>query len=205
MVDSKSGKPTSERRSNSVGRELAQLRRRNAEQLAQARERERRVDEALREYATATTRIAAADRAHDEKVRRLRARIDAVTAAYEETVEQDVMAQALAVRRIYDSGRTVRDLAKLLDISQRAVGRLLDRSRGSSETGSSRRAAAKLSTWAPSSQTEQAREELSDDDSGEGPAMTRAAAPGSAHDPGTASGGAMVPTWSVDGTVTERG
>lgn len=119
------------------------------------------------------------------------------------------MAQALAVYRIYDSGRTVRDLAELLDLSQRAVGRLLDRARSSKDGGASRRPAAEPSVGAPSSHAELARRHPADDGSDEQPALAGTAAPGRAEASEAASdgdgGGAMVPTWSVDGTPSVRG
>lgn len=208
-----SGKAKREPRSNRVGRELTQLRRRNAEQLAQARERERRIDDALRDYAAAATRIASAEQTHDAKVQRLRERIDALTASHAEAVGQDVAAQALAVRQIYDSGRTARDLAELLDLSQRAVGRLLERSRDVEESSDASESAAERSASAtdpsPAGQIPAMTAGAGSEDS-EAP---REATPGTANEPGgapdvgpagDAAADGAAPGWALDGPGEER-
>jgi len=209
MVRSDSGKSARDSRSNRVGRELALLRRRNAEQLAQARERERRVDEALRNYAAATTRIASADSAHEAKVRRLRERIEKLTAAHAEALEQDVRAQAAAVRQISDSGRTVRDLAELLDLSQRAVGRLLERSRDVNKPSDVSRAAAPTGMTSNGSSTQEHVSATPADAGSAGPESTRGAgdqaghAEGGPHGAGAAGDGA--PVWALDGAGDDPG
>lgn len=204
-----SGKAKREPRSNRVGRELALLRRRNAEQLAQARERERRVDDALRDYAAAATRIASAEQAHDAKARRLRERIDALAASHAEAVEQDVAAQALAVRQIYDSGRTVRDLAELLDLSQRAVGRLLETSRDVEQSGDASAAAAKWSMSAADPSPAEHIPVMTTDRGSADSGTPRDAAPGTANEPGGEqdvgnAGDDAAPGWSLDGPGEDR-
>jgi hypothetical protein len=209
MVRSDSGKPARDTRSNRVGRELALLRRRNAEQLAQARERERRVDEALRDYAAATTRIASADSAHEAKVRRLRDRIDKLTTLHAEALEQDVRAQASAVRQISDSGRTVRDLAELLDLSQRAVGRLLERSRDFNKPSEVSGAAAPTRMTSDGSSTQEHVSPRPRDAGSAGPGSARGAGDGAGHAQGgphdAGAAGAAAPVWALDGAGDDPG
>lgn len=210
MVSSDSGKPTRDSRSNRVGRELALLRRRNAEQLAQARERERRVDAALRDYAEATTRIASADSAHETKVRRLRERIEKLAAAHAEALEQDVRAQAAAVRQISDSGRTVRDLAELLDLSHRAVGRLLERSRDVEEPGDTSATAAPTQKTSVGPSTQEHVSATPADVGNEDPEGALGTGDGAGHAEGgphdvSEVGGDAAPVWALDGPGDDRG
>lgn len=210
MVRSSSAEPARDSRSNRVGRELALLRRRNAEQLAQARERERRVDEALRDYAAATTRIASADSAHEAKVRRLRDRIEVLTAAHAEALEEDVRAQAVAVRQISEGGRTVRDLAALLDLSQRAVGRLLEMSRDVGAPGDSRGVAEPTRTTSGGSSAQEDVSATSADAGSPGPSGADGTGDGAdntlrGQPAGGEAGGDAATMWALDGPGDDPG
>lgn len=125
MVDARQKAGRRGRQPNRVADQLTQLRQRNKEQQADARERERRVDEALREFVTAGSRVDAAEQAHTAKVRRLRARIDALDEQHAAAVADDMAARAQAALTIHDCGRTVGEVADLLGLSQRAVTRML--------------------------------------------------------------------------------
>lgn len=132
MVDARQRTGRRGRQPNRAADQLAQLRQRNNDQLADARERERRVDDALRGFVTAGARIDAAAQAHAAKVRRLQARISALDEQQAVAVADDTAAQAQAALVIHECGRTVGELAELLALSQRAVARMLRDARSGS-------------------------------------------------------------------------
>ncbi|HEX5116275.1 MAG TPA: hypothetical protein VFW65_13855 [Pseudonocardiaceae bacterium] len=99
-----------------MSQQLARARERNIRQLAEIREQEVRVDQALHDYVAATEQIAVADRACEEKVAQLEARISQVRAEHEGRVGDVRAAQASAVLAIHTAGRTVKQVAELLEL-----------------------------------------------------------------------------------------
>lgn len=142
MVDARQSTKRRARQANRVADRLAQLRERNNAQLAEARERERRVDEALREFATAGARIEAAEQSHANRVQRLQARIVALVQQQKDAIADDETARARAVLAIHECGRTVGELADLLALSERAVTRMLRDARTGATDTTGRRAPA---------------------------------------------------------------
>jgi DNA-directed RNA polymerase specialized sigma24 family protein len=99
-----------------VSQQLARARERNTRQLAEIREQEVRVDQALHDYVAATEQIAVADRECEEKVAHLEARIRQVRAERDERVADVRAARADAVLTIHTAGRTVKQVAELLEL-----------------------------------------------------------------------------------------
>jgi hypothetical protein len=114
---------------NRAADHLAALRERNEAQQEQALERERRVDQALRDYARAGARLAAADDAHAARVADLEERLARLQADHERAGRDDVLRQARAALTVHECGRTVADLAELLATSEKAVSKMLRRAR----------------------------------------------------------------------------
>lgn len=119
------------RQANRAKDHLAKLRARNEAQQQEALERERRVDRALLAYARAGARLDAAAGALERRVAELQERIERAQADHERDVRDDRLRQARAALDVHESGRTLAELAELLDVSERAASRLLRDARSS--------------------------------------------------------------------------
>lgn len=108
---------------------LQRLRKRNADQLEAQREAERRIEAALKVYVDADVSISTVERARDEKVAGLEQQIEQAREAAQERIEQIRAQQAVAVWQLNAAGRTVEQIAELLEVSQKDTRRLLSAGR----------------------------------------------------------------------------
>ncbi|MGH4011283.1 MAG: hypothetical protein ACRDTH_24505 [Pseudonocardiaceae bacterium] len=113
---------------------LQRLRKRNADQLEAQREAERRIEAALTAYVDADVSITAVERARDEKVTGLEQQIEQAREAAQERIEQVRAQQAVAVWQLNTAGRTVEQIAELLEVSQKEARRLLSAGRTAAES-----------------------------------------------------------------------
>ena len=121
------------RRPTEVAARLQRLRKRNADQLATQeaerqgdREAERRVRTALKAYAKADVSIRAVERHRDEKAANLVQQIKLAREVAQRKIDQLRQQQAMAVWQIRDAGRTVDQIAELLELPLQEARRLLD-------------------------------------------------------------------------------
>lgn len=117
------------RRPTEVAARLERLRKRNADQLEAQREAERRIEAALKVYVDADVSISSVEQVRDEKVAGLERQIEQAREAAQERVEQIRAQQAVAVWQLNDAGRTVEQIAELLEVSQKETRRLLSAGR----------------------------------------------------------------------------
>lgn len=129
MAGSETGQVRRTRRSTRVSRQLARARQRNNEQLARIRERERQVDQALGEYVAAAAEIDVAEAMCREKLEQLDRRVRQIRDERENRVAGLRGAQARAVLVIHASGRTVKQVAELLELSEKAARQLIGEAR----------------------------------------------------------------------------
>ncbi|MGH4009674.1 MAG: hypothetical protein ACRDTH_16245 [Pseudonocardiaceae bacterium] len=113
---------------------LQRLRKRNADQLEAQREAERRIEAALKVYVDADVSISVIERARDEKVAGLERQIEQAREAAQERIEQIRAQQAVAVWQLNAAGRTVEQIAELLEVSQKEARRLLSAGRTAAES-----------------------------------------------------------------------
>ncbi|MEY8042630.1 hypothetical protein AB8O55_24760 [Saccharopolyspora cebuensis] len=126
MVESTSTRGRRPRRSTRISQQLERARQRNADQLAAQREREQRVDDALAEFVDAGEHIATEETTCEEKVAALQRRIDQTRAASREKVAGEHARQARAALAIHEAGRTVEQVAELLELrSEKEARRLI--------------------------------------------------------------------------------
>jgi hypothetical protein len=122
------------RRSTEASRRLARARARNAAQLAEHRDAEKRVDAALREYLATSEKIADAEQKLADKL----AEQDRVRLRLAEQTERKVAAerhqQARAALTIHESGRTVEQVADLLEVSVKVARALIAAGREADDT-----------------------------------------------------------------------
>lgn len=126
------------RRSTQVIRKLERARERNNRQLAEARIREQRVDQALRDYFAATERIEVVERTYQEKIAQVEARIRQLRADCAAKVADVRAAQAWALVVIHGAGRTVKQVADLVDLSEKATRQLIGLGRNEADGSGSR-------------------------------------------------------------------
>lgn len=122
------------RRPTEAAARLERLRQRNADQLEAQREAERRIETALKVYVDADVSISAVTRARDEKVTGLEQQIEQAREAAQERIEQIRAQQAVAVWQLNGAGRTVEQIAELLEIPQKDTRRLLSAGRSVAES-----------------------------------------------------------------------
>lgn len=122
-----------ERRPTEVAARLERLRQRNAVQLEAQREAERRIEAALKAYVDADVSVSAVERDRDEKVTTLHRQIEQASEAARVKVEQIRAQQAVAVWQLNTAGRTVEQIAELLEVSQKEARRLLSTGRTAAE------------------------------------------------------------------------
>lgn len=121
------------RRPTEAAARLDRLRKRNADQLEAQREAERRIEAALKVYVDADVSISAVERARDEKATGLEKQIEQARDAAQERIEQIRAQQAVAVWQLNAAGRTVEQIAELLEVSQKEARRLLSAGRTAAE------------------------------------------------------------------------
>jgi hypothetical protein len=115
---------------------LRAARERHQKQRAAERDAEKRVDAGLRDYVKATERVAAAEAAVEGKVAELENRKAELDRRITETREGLVSKtaglrgqQAAAVLSIHEAGRTVEQIAELLDVPRKRTRALLNEAR----------------------------------------------------------------------------
>ncbi|WP_406690333.1 hypothetical protein REH65_31180 [Saccharopolyspora sp. ID03-671] len=137
MAESTSTRSRRPRRSSRMSQRLERARQRNADQLAEQKQREQRVEDALREYIEAGEAIATEDAACEEKVAALQRKIDALRAESQERVTGEHTRQAQAALAIHEAGRTVEQVAELLELrSDKEARRLIAAGRADAEASS---------------------------------------------------------------------
>src|SRR5918997_2752345 len=125
MVEDDTTKRWRARRPTEAAARLQRLRQRNADQLEAQREAERRIETALKVYVDADVSITAVERARDEKVAGLGQQIEQAREAAQDRIEQIQAQQAVAVWQLNGAGRTVEQIAELLEMPQKETRRLL--------------------------------------------------------------------------------
>lgn len=133
MVEDGTTKRRRARRPTEATTRLERLRKRNADQLEAQREAERRIEIALKVYVDADVSISAVERARDEKVAGLQRQIEQAREAAQDRIEQIRAQQAVAVWQLNTAGRTVEQIAELLEVSQKETRRLLSAGRTAAE------------------------------------------------------------------------
>ncbi|GGM67761.1 hypothetical protein GCM10012275_42960 [Longimycelium tulufanense] len=113
------------RRAPKVVRQLERARERNARQLAEQRQREQRVEQALGAFIAAGEQIEAVEQRLQEKVREHETKVSRLREAAEQKVSGARVARARAALAIHEAGRTVEQVADLLEVSQREARRLI--------------------------------------------------------------------------------
>jgi len=136
MVEDGTTKRRRSRRPTEAAARLERLRQRNANQLEAQREAERRIEAALKAYVDADVSIRAVERARDEKVTGLEQQIEQARDAAQDRIEQIQAQQAVAVWQLNAAGRTVEQIAELLEVSQKDARRLLSAGRTAVELDS---------------------------------------------------------------------
>lgn len=122
------------RRPTEAAARLELLRQRNAHQLEAQREAERRIEEALKAYVDADVSISAFEHDRDAKVAAWGQQIEQAREAARVKIEQIRARQALAVWQLNTAGRTVEQIADLLEVSQKEARRLLSTGRTTAES-----------------------------------------------------------------------
>lgn len=122
------------RRPTEAAARLERLRQRNAGQLEAQREAERRVEAALKAYVDADVSISAIESDRDEKVAALERQIEQARETARVKAEQIRAQQAVAVWQLNAAGRTVEQIAELLEVPQKDARRLLSAGRTAAES-----------------------------------------------------------------------
>jgi DNA repair exonuclease SbcCD ATPase subunit len=122
------------RRPTEATARLERLRKRNADQLEAQREAERRIETALQAYVDAEVSITEVERDRDEEIASLEEQIAQARAAAQGKIDQIRAEQAAAVWHIGDAGRTVEQIADLLEMPQKDARRLLSAGRRAAES-----------------------------------------------------------------------
>ncbi|HEY6424997.1 MAG TPA: hypothetical protein VIY28_17500 [Pseudonocardiaceae bacterium] len=129
MTEAGTTKRRRARRPAEAAERLERLRKRNADQLVAQRDAERRVEAALQAYVDADVSTSAVERDRDEKVLALERQIEQAREAARVKVEQARAQQAVAVCQLNAAGRTVEQIAELLEVTPQGVQRLLSAGR----------------------------------------------------------------------------
>lgn len=134
MTEEATTKRRRARRPTEAVERLERLRKRNADQLEAQRDAERRIETALKAYVDADVSTSALERDRDEKVAALERQIEQAREAARVKVEQGRAQQAVAVWQLNAAGRTVEQIAELLEVSQEEARRLLSAGRTAAES-----------------------------------------------------------------------
>jgi hypothetical protein len=113
------------RRPTEAAARLERLRQRNADQLEAQREAERRIETALKAYVDADMSISAVEHDRDDKIASLERQIEQARTAAQIKIEEIRARQAMTVWHISDAGRTLEQIAELLEVPQKEARRLL--------------------------------------------------------------------------------
>jgi hypothetical protein len=117
------------RRPTEAAARLDRLRKRNADQLEAQRDAERRIETALKNYVDLDVSISVVEQERDEKVSDLERQIEQAREAARLKVEQLRVQQAIAVWQLNSAGRTVEQIAELLEMPQKEARRLVSAGR----------------------------------------------------------------------------
>lgn len=132
-----SEEPTSKRRRarrpSEAAARLERLRQRNADQLQAQREAERRIEAALKTYVDADVSISTVERERDDKIAALEHQIEQIRETGRVKTEQIRVRQALAVWQLHTAGRSVEQIAELLECPRKEARRLLSAGRTAAE------------------------------------------------------------------------
>jgi hypothetical protein len=139
MVDQKATYGRRARRSTEVIRRLERARERNNRQLAAVRDREQRVEQALREYFAASEQADAVERTYAQRIERLEVQIEQLRAECAARLGDVRSGRARALFVVHESGRTVRQVAELVELSEKATRQLIGMGRCLPTTKRSRR------------------------------------------------------------------
>lgn len=123
------------RRPTEAAARLERLRQRNADQLEAQREAERRIETALKSYVDADVSISAIEHDRDDKITNLERQIEQARVAAQVKIEEIRAQQAMAVWHISDAGRTVEQIAELLEVPHKEARRLLYTGRTAANPG----------------------------------------------------------------------
>ncbi|GAA2798915.1 hypothetical protein [Saccharopolyspora taberi] len=135
MAESTSTRGQRPRRSTRISQQLERARQRNADQLAEQKQRELRVEDELREFIDAGDAIATEEASCGEKVAALQRKIDETRSKSQEKVAGEHARQARAALAIHEVGRrTVEQVADLLELrSEKEARRLIAAGRATAE------------------------------------------------------------------------
>ncbi|WP_460959123.1 hypothetical protein [Parasphingorhabdus pacifica] len=126
MTESTTTRGKRPRRSTRISQRLERVRQRNADQLAEQRAREERVETALGEFVEAGDAIATEEHACEEKVATYQRKIDELRSETQQKVADQHARQAQAALAIHEAGRTVDQVAELLELrSEKEARRLI--------------------------------------------------------------------------------
>lgn len=113
------------RRSTRVTKQLEQLRERETAQRAEEEDRRRRLDQGMRDYAAAAAVIADKEESAQRKIDGLRARIVRLEEEMGAALSESRDRQARAVLEIHQAGKTVQQVAELLNLSAKRTRQLI--------------------------------------------------------------------------------
>lgn len=113
------------RRSVKVSRGLNEARQRHLAQLAEQRDKEKRVDDALTAYYAAEQRIAEVKDEARRKIEPLERAIAQVHEREERLVAEQLAAQGLAALEIHETDLTVEQVGELIGLKEKAARRLI--------------------------------------------------------------------------------
>lgn len=113
------------RRSTEVSRELDAARDRYLAQLAEQRDKEKRVDDALARYYEAGLRISEAEEAASRKIEPLERAIAQIHEQREQLVTEQRAAQGLAALEIHETDLTVKQVGQLVGLKEKPARQLI--------------------------------------------------------------------------------
>ncbi len=134
MTESTTSHSRRGRRSTRISQQLERARQRNADQLAEQRAREQRVEGALAAFVEAGDAIAIEEASCEDKVAAYQRKIDELRAETQTKITDKHTRQALAALAIHEAGRTVDQVADLLELrSEKEARRLIAAGRAAPE------------------------------------------------------------------------
>ncbi|MGH3811784.1 MAG: hypothetical protein ACRDUV_04925 [Pseudonocardiaceae bacterium] len=149
------------RRPTEAAARLERLRKRNTDQLEAQREAERRIEAALKAYVDADVSISAVEQDQDDKVVGFERQITQTRTTAGAKIEEIRQQQAVAVWHISDAGRTVEQIAELLEMSQKDARRLLSIGRTAADSDVTGRGSKPANSTAPADPRQPAEQQPS--------------------------------------------
>lgn len=135
MVNSESTGKRRARRATLVSQQLERARARNSAQLAEERKRQEQVDRGLLDYFAKNAEIKAAEAARDAKIAQLEEKTAAIRAEHDRRVEGVRAEMARVAFAIHTAGKTVGQVAELLDVPAKSARALIGRGRKAASAG----------------------------------------------------------------------